>query len=105
MHSTESGPVADGYPAGAVRGPAVRLRVCHYVEIGCESNHIAVAKRNVEVFPVMAIISTMISLDAYEKFTQPGRDLTPRWLALRGSIGKGIGHGNWNFGSRRNHPD
>ena len=30
-----------------------------------------------EHFSVMAIISTMISLDAYEKFTGLGRDLAP----------------------------
>ncbi len=60
VHSTESGPVADGYG---------------------------------EHFSVMAMISTMISLDAYEKLTRR-RDLAPEWLALRGSIGRGIGHGN-----------
>jgi len=42
----------------------------------------------------MAMISTMISLDAYEKLTGLGRDLAPGWLALRGTIGKEIDHGN-----------
>ncbi len=90
MHSTESGSVADRYAADAVMGLAVRLRVYHYVEIGCEGYHMVVTKRDVEVFPVMAMIFTMISLDANEKLTRLGRDLAPGSLALRGSIGKGI---------------
>ncbi len=54
----------------------------------------SVADRYGEHFSVVAMISTMISLDAYEKLTRLGRDLAPGSLALRGSIGKGIGHGN-----------
>ncbi len=48
------------------------------------------ADRHGEHFSVMAVIFTMISLDANEKLTRLGRDLAPGSLALRGSIGKGI---------------
>ena len=48
-----------------------------------------------EHFSVMSMISTMISLDAYETLTPLGAVISHRgWLALRGSIGKGIDHGN-----------
>ncbi len=60
----------------------------HFTESG------SVADRYGEHFSVMAMISTMISLDAYEKLTRLGRDLAQGPPALRGSIGKEIGHGN-----------
>jgi len=48
-----------------------------------------------EHFSAITMISTMISLDAYETLTRPGRDLAPlEWLALRGSMGKEIDYGN-----------
>jgi hypothetical protein len=47
-----------------------------------------------EHFSVMAMISTMISLDEYEKLTGWGGISHPGWLALRGSIGKEIDHGS-----------
>ena len=53
----------------------------------------------------MAMISTMISLDAYEKLTRLGGISHRGWLALRGTIGKEIDHGNRNFRGRRNNPD
>jgi len=44
-------------------------------------------------FSAITMISTMISLDAYETLTRSGRgSRTAGWLALRGSIGKEIGH-------------
>ena len=47
-----------------------------------------------EHFSVMAMISTMISLDAYEKLTRLGGDLAPGVASPAGHDRKEIDHGN-----------
>ena len=47
-----------------------------------------------EHFSVMSIISTMISLDAYETLIRQGGDLAPRVASPKGLDRKRIEHGN-----------
>ena len=47
-----------------------------------------------EHFSVMSMISTMISLDAYETLIRQGGDLAPRVASPTGTIGKGMAHGS-----------
>ena len=42
----------------------------------------------------MSMISTMISLDAYETLIRQGGDLAPRVASPMGTIGKEMAHGS-----------